>query len=68
MSPQLFNIYIDDLDGILEVDLEGEETGIEVGNDTRLRLLKYADDIVIIAKTQDELQKQLSRLHDFCKR
>jgi len=68
MSPQLFNIYIDDLDGILEVDLEGEETGIEVGNDTRLRLLKYADDIVIIAKTQDELQEQLSRLHAFCKR
>jgi hypothetical protein len=62
-SPTLFSIFANDL--IKEVnDLD---IGLELDG-KKLSLLLYADDIVCIAKTEDDLQRILDTLRDWCRR
>lgn len=64
MSPTLFNIYIADL----EEDLgKGEKGGIVIGKEM-FRSLTYADDIVLVAKSEKELKEMLKRLEKFLNR
>ena len=61
MSPLLFNIFINNLvDSIkslnIGVDIDGEKTGI----------LLYADDLVLLAETEHELQLMLDTLCLWC--
>ena len=63
VSPSLFNIYINDL--AAELDALGK--GISFGNN-KLSLLMYADDIVILANSEQDLQCQLDCLSLWCKK
>ncbi len=61
LSPLLFNLYLNDL--IQEVkDLN---LGVDV-NDENVSILCYADDIVLLAENEHDLQVMLSRLHNWC--
>ena len=55
ISPTLFAIYINDLAG--ELDQSG--LGVKVGADLQLSCLLYADDIVLLADNEDDLQALL---------
>ena len=64
LSPFLFAIYVNDL----EQELDGKGVnGIDIGM-VKLLLLLYADDIVLFAKTAEELQKSLDILEEYCDR
>ena len=62
-SPTLFSIFIDDL--VREIN--GLGLGINVGDD-KVSLLLYADDIVMVAYNERDMQILLDKLHDWCKR
>ena len=66
MSPTCFNAYIN----ALLTELRYSEIGINIGespvNAEKLCVLAYADDIVLVAKTADELQKLLNIVNVWC--
>ena len=60
LSPILFNLYIDDIDTVFQdgcdpVEIQGE----------KLSHLLYADDLVIISRSEEGLQNALNKLHGF---
>ena len=57
LSPMLFAIYINDL-------MESLPSGISVG-DVNIKVLMYADDIVILAETVDDLQLKIRGLEEY---
>lgn len=61
MSPMLFAIYIDDLDEEFEKKKQG---GTWMGG-TRFTVLKYADDIALLAEEPGELRKMLKTLEKY---
>ena len=63
LSLVLFNLYINDL----ALYLKALDIGINVGDD-KICMLLYADDIVLLANNENELQILLSSLHvnDWC--
>jgi hypothetical protein len=63
LSPTLFTIFIDDL--IREI--KKVNPGYKVSFGLRVSLLLFADDIVILAASQKELQAALDVLSDWCK-
>lgn len=58
LSPTLFALFINDLYDYLP-------GGIKVKN-TILKLLMYADDLVLIAEDKETLQKMINKLADYC--
>jgi hypothetical protein len=63
LLPTLFSIFIDDLvDEINEYGL-----GVNIG-DSKWSILLYADDIVLVALSEADMQNMLNKLHDRCKR
>ena len=64
LSPVLFAIFIDRL--AQEVKRLG--VGIPAGLRRSLALLLYADDIVLVADTQEDLQKMTDSVEKFCDR
>lgn len=58
LSPLLFSLYINDLHDFLE-------GGLQVGN-LNIRLLLYADDIVLISDDVNVLQKMIKKLETYC--
>lgn len=58
LSPLLFTLFIDDLVEVLP-------GGVQIG-ESKIKLLKFADDIVMFAKTPDVLQLMLNRLESYC--
>lgn len=61
LSPTLFALYINDL----AEDIKALGCGIEL-DVGQLSLLLYADDVVLIAPTEDSLQLMLNTLNDWC--
>ena len=61
LSPLLFNLYINDL----AIYLKSFGVGINCDED-KVCILMYADDIVILAETERDLQILLTALHDWC--
>ena len=61
LSPTLFNLYINDLVSYLK-DLN---IGIDIG-DTKVCILLYADDIVLLAESANDLQCLLNALSVWC--
>ena len=60
ISPFLFNLYINDLaDG-----LNSLSKGVQIG-ESRVSLLMYADDIVILAENELDLNLLLNKLHEW---
>ena len=61
LSPILFNLYVNDLvtqisELGLGIDIDGEKVAV----------LLYADDLVILSETEDDLQAILDTLHVWC--
>jgi hypothetical protein len=64
LSPLLFGLYIDALEWCIDA-LAGDDGPDLVG--TAMKLLLYADDLVLMSKSLRGLQKQLDELNTFCK-
>lgn len=62
LSPILFNLYVNDL--ALQIDALGK--GINVDQE-RISILLYADDVVLIAQSEADLQVMLDVLGGWCK-
>ena len=62
LSPTLFAIYINDLAN--EIKLSG--VGLELDTDTFINILLYADDIVLLAKNEEDLQFLLNIVENWC--
>lgn len=60
LSPLLFNLYSE---AIITEALEGLEVGITI-NGKIVNNLRYADDTVLLASTQQDLQYILNRVHE----
>ena len=63
LSPTIFNMYINNL--VVEVDRLNK--GVPIG-DRKVGILAYADDIVLIAENENDLQSMLSQICDWCRR
>ena len=62
MSPTLFNIYIDELANSLQ---NSDGPGLML-QDTEVKCLLFADDLVLLSPTQQGLQHHLNILENFC--
>ena len=62
LSPLLFSLFISDLEDTLNPS--GAE-GVDLGN-AKLRLLLFADDLVIVAHSPEDLQTSLDELSEYC--
>ena len=61
LSPLLFNLFINDV-----VDLvKSVNSGIVVG-DVLIFVLLYADDIVLVADNEEDLQHMINKVDQFC--
>lgn len=61
LSPLLFNLFVNDL--TLRIKSLGK--GVYI-NDEHISLLLYADDLVLIAENEEDLQHMLHELGDWC--
>ena len=61
LSPLVFNIFINDLDFILDT-----EAPVLYGS--RISHLLYADDLLLFSTSAAELQLNMSKVNDFCNR
>ena len=61
LAPLLFAIFINDL----TIDINNLNLGIETGIDEKISILMYADDIVLMADSEDDLQKMLDTLNNW---
>lgn len=64
LAPPLFNLY---LERVMVEALEGEEGGVEMSG-VRYTNLRYADDIVVVAETTEDLQRVVQKVEEQCKR
>ena len=62
MSPMLFSLFNEDLELSLQ---ENTSSRIEI-DDAIIILLLFADDMVILAKSPEELQSHLNLLYEYC--
>ena len=62
LSPHLFNLY---LEWVMRVALGNYEGGIEIGG-IKISNLRYADDIVLVAESKEELQRVVRLLEEQC--
>ena len=63
LSPLLFGIFIDRLESLLDKLLP--DVGLQL-KEILLRILLYADDLVLLAESTSDLQKILDILNQFC--
>ena len=61
LSPTLFSLYINDL----TCELKQAGPMMQLGN-VNLNILLYADDMVLLAENEDNLQALLNILHNWC--
>ena len=64
LSPILFNIYVND---IFELMNNNNENDITLGQN-KLNALMYADDLILLAETENGLQKQIDKLLGYCQK
>lgn len=60
LSPFLFSVYLNDLKNALT-------GGLKIGK-TILKLLMYADDLVLLAETVEDLQTMINQISEFCRK
>jgi len=63
LSPTLFSMYINDL----VHDINRLSCGIDAGN-SQIGILLYADDVVLIAPDEKNLQRQLNTVLEWCRK
>ena len=63
LSPLLFNVYINEIFQIIDLNTK---THITLNGIDNVNALMYADDLVIIGESQNVLQEKLNKLNEFC--
>ena len=64
LSPLLFSLYLNDIEEqFINSGLDGIDTDM-----LKIFMLLYADDIVIFANNQEQLQNSLNLMHQYCNR
>ena len=63
LSPLLFNLFINELVQLIDLNTKSH---ISLNGSDKVNILLYADDIVIIAHSQNDLQDHLNKLSEFC--
>ena len=63
LSPTLFSIFANDL----VQEINALDLGIQIGT-VNISILMYADDIVLISNTEENLQVLIDTLHNWCKK
>lgn len=61
LAPTMFNIYVDSL---LQ-DIKASGLGVQFG-DELISALMYADDLTIMASTEEDLQTMINVVHEWC--
>ena len=61
LSTTLFSLFIDDI----RTALKANERGVALGKERIVHLL-YADDLVLIESSEEDLQKSLNLVGDWC--
>lgn len=61
LSPTLFSLYLNDL----AVSIKAMNKGVNVGG-KNISILLYADDIVLLAPTENKLQEMLNHVNSWC--
>ena len=64
LSPHLFNLY---LEWVIRMALANYEGGIDIGG-TKISSMRYADDIVLVAESKEELQRMVELVEEQCNR
>jgi hypothetical protein len=62
LSPTLFSLFINDL----AQDIKNLQCGVPFGENDMLSILLYADDIVLVSETEDNLQLMLNCMLKWC--
>ena len=58
----MFNIFVND---IFEIINKNTFSDITLGNETKLNVLMYAYDLILLSQSK-ELQKKMNILHEYC--
>ena len=72
MSPVLFSLYLNDLEEFLKVNniiglkSISDEIETELNYYFKLFFILYADDTILMSESQEDLQKQLDSLNEYC--
>ena len=61
LSTLLFNLYVNDL----VIKINSLDAGIDIGGE-KVSILLYADDVVLVASSEGELQALLQELNIWC--
>ena len=61
LSPTLFGLYINEL----AAEIKQLHVGVKLGGN-EMSLLLYADDIVLMSESEDNLQKMINCLQEWC--
>ena len=64
LAPTLFAMYINSLAKVIKE----ENCGIDIGNNIKISILLYADDIVLLSDTPEGLQRELDVLNTWIKK
>ena len=64
LASTLFAIFVNDIAS----DINSLNLGVPILNDERLSILKYADDIVLLTESAEDLQSMLNELSKWTKR
>ena len=63
LSPLLFNLYINEIFQTIDMNTKSD---ITLNGPGKINVLMYADDLVIIAQSQSQLQEHVNQLSEFC--
>ena len=63
MSPILFNLFVND---IFEIMNKNSSSDISLDNGNKLNALMYADDLILLSQSKEDLQKKVDILEAYC--
>ena len=65
LSSVLFNLYVNDIFDTIE---EHSTSDVFLNEHNKINALMYADDLVLISRTKEGLQRQIDSLYNYCKK
>ena len=65
LSSILFNLYVNDIFDTID---EHTISDVYLNENNKINALMYADDLVLISRTKEGLQRQIDSLHNYCQK
>ena len=65
LSPILFNLYVNDLFNIID---QNSTPDVYLKESNKINALMYADDLVLISRSKEGLQRQIDALQEYCQK